>query len=277
MQYTAQRVRSKTRNAVRRREDQIEQEEVESGELNLIPYLDMVTNLMLFMLASVSAGIVFSEIDTLLPDKAPPATSVAQPNQNPDDQPLKLFVSITSEKMIVWSASGLEGTLQEPKATFPRTGRDGDSCDGPYMCEGGYCNKDTQRCSAPPAGQAPPAPTPVFDYRALSNALFEIANRRYTGKQRKRDTYQIFLMADGQVPYATIASTMTAMRCKMPEFGKEPTGCAAPTDDKDALDRMRKAKLSVSPDGLALDVDTAVYDPSKMALFSDILFSTGFE
>ena len=40
---SAQRVRSKTRNAVRRREDQIEQDEIESGELNLIPYLDIVT------------------------------------------------------------------------------------------------------------------------------------------------------------------------------------------------------------------------------------------
>ena len=145
------------------------------------------------------------------------------------------------------------------------------------MCEGGYCNKDTQRCSPTPADQTPLAPTPVFDYRALSNALFEIANRRYTGKLRKRETYQIFLMADGSVPYATIASTMAAMRCKMPDFDNEPLGCAVPTEDKDALDRMRKAKLSISPDGRAIDVDTAVYDPTKMALFSDILFSTGFE
>ena len=41
MELSAQRVRSKTRHAVRRREDQIEQEEIESGELNLIPYLDI--------------------------------------------------------------------------------------------------------------------------------------------------------------------------------------------------------------------------------------------
>ena len=67
---SAQRVRSKTRNAVRRREDQIEQEEIESGELNLIPYLDIVTNLMLFLLFSISAGIIFTQIDTSLPEKA---------------------------------------------------------------------------------------------------------------------------------------------------------------------------------------------------------------
>ena len=128
---SAQRVRSKTRAAVRRREDQIEQEEIESGELNLIPYLDIVTNLMLFLLFSISAGIIFTQIDTSLPDKAPPQVATQpNPNQNPDEQPLKLVVSITRDRMFLWSISGLEGTLAAPKATFPRTGRDGESCSG---------------------------------------------------------------------------------------------------------------------------------------------------
>ena len=51
----------------------------------------------------------------------------------------------------------------------------------------------------------------MFDYRALSNQLFEIANRRYTGKQRKRDTFQITLQADGVIPYNTIASAMAGL------------------------------------------------------------------
>ncbi len=278
MELSAQRVRSKTRNAVRRREDQIEQEEIESGELNLIPYLDMVTNLMLFLLASISAGIIFTQIDTTLPDKAPPSTSVQQPSQtNPDDQPLKLVVSITGDRMLLWSISGLEGTLQAPKAAFPRTGKDGDSCDGNYMCEGNWCDPDRGKCGPPPAGMPVSRPTPVFDWRALSNALYEIANRRYTGKQRKKETYQIILMADGSIPYNTIASVMAAVRCKLPEFGKEPTGCALPTDDPKTLAQLRQQKLTVSPDGRVFDVDNAAYDPKKMALFSDILFSLGFE
>src|SRR5258705_1838493 len=117
MEYSAQSVRSKTRAAVQRRTDLIAQEELESGELNLIPYLDMVTNLMLFLLASVSAGLILVQIDTTLPDKAPPKTdTTVQPQTNPDDQPLKLFVSISRDVMILWSASGLEGTLTAPKA-----------------------------------------------------------------------------------------------------------------------------------------------------------------
>src|SRR5829696_2275999 len=104
MEYSAHRVRSKTRAAIKRREDQIEQDEIESGELNLIPYLDMVTNLMLFLLFSISAGIIFTQIDTSLPDKAPPQSTVQpNPNQNPDDQPLKLVVSVTRDRIMLWS------------------------------------------------------------------------------------------------------------------------------------------------------------------------------
>jgi len=268
MEYSAQRVRSKSRNAVRRREDQVEQDEIESGELNLIPYLDMVTNLMLFLLASISAGIIFTQIDTTLPDKAPPSTQVTQPSTtNPDDQPLKLIVSITPNQMILWSISGLEGTIKDPKAVFGRIGKDGEPCDGNYMCESNACSVE-QKCVP-----SHDAPAPVFDYRGLSNKLFDIANRRYTGKQRKFETYQIILQASDSIPYNTIASVMAAMRCKLPDFGKEPTGCALPTDDP----RVTKAKDPISPDGKAYDTDRATYDPKKMALFNDILFSSGFE
>src|SRR5215510_3552413 len=133
MDYTAQRLRLKTRAAVKKREDDIEDDERESGELNLIPYLDMVTNLMLFLLASVSAGLILVQIDTTLPDKQTAPPPVAQtPATNPDEQPLKLVVSITRDRMILWSISGLEGTLNAPKQVFQRAGRDGEACDGAY-------------------------------------------------------------------------------------------------------------------------------------------------
>jgi len=267
MEYSAQRVRSKTRAAIKRREDNIEQDEMESGELNLIPYLDMVTNLMLFLLASISAGIIFTQIDTVLPDRVE-STQVSPPATNPDDQPLKLFVSVARDRVVLWSLSGLEGTTKQPKLVLLRTGRDGEACDGPYMCESNACDPASQKCVA-----GHDTPTPVFDYRALSTTLFDIANRRYTGKARKGDTYQVILMADGAIPYNTIASVMAAMRCKLPEFGKEPQGCALPTDDP----ALKKAPNPIAPSGLLYDTDRAAYDPKKMALFSDILFSSGFE
>jgi biopolymer transport protein TolR len=269
MEYSAQRVRTKTRAAVKRREDNIEQEEMESGELNLIPYLDMVTNLMLFLLASVSAGLILVQIDTTLPDKQTAPTPTTQaPSTNPDDQPLKLVVSITRDRAILWSISGLEGSLAAPKQIFQRTGRDAEACDGAYMCESNSCDATTQKC-VPSRDE----PAPVFDYRAINNAMFEIANRRYTGKQRKAETYQAILMADGSIPYATIVSVMSAMRCKLPDFGKEVQTCALPTEDPE----LKKAKDPIAPSGKLFDSARAAYDPKRMALFHDILFSSGFE
>ncbi len=258
------------RSAVRRREDTIEQEEMEGGEINLIPYLDIVTNLMLFLLASVSAGLILAQIDTTLPDKQTGPTSQVNPATNPDEQPLKLFVSVKRDEMILWSATGLEGTLSQPKPgyIFKRTGRDGDGCDGAYMCESNYCDAATLRCAASKDELAP-----VFEYRKLNDALFEIAGRRYAGKQRKRETYTIVLQADGAIPYATIVSTMAAMRCKLPDIGKEVVSCGLPTEDED----LKKAQDPIAPNGKLYDTARAAYDPKKMALFHDIQFSSGFE
>jgi hypothetical protein len=151
---------------------------------------------------------------------------------------------------------------------FQRTGLDGQACDGAYMCESNSCDGATQRC-VPSRDE----PAPVFDYRALNNAMFEIANRRYTGKLRKAETYQAILMADGAIPYSTIVSVMGAMRCKLPEFGKEVTACALPTEDP----ALKKATDPIAPNGKLFDTSRATYDPKRMGLFPDILFSSGFE
>ena len=103
----------KTRAAIKRREDNIELEEMESGELNLIPYLDIITNVTLFLLATLTAGLFLVQIDTTLPDRAPPSTQAqaTNPQQNPDDQPLKIVLSITRDHVILWSISGLSPGL----------------------------------------------------------------------------------------------------------------------------------------------------------------------
>lgn len=270
-ELSAQRVRSKTRNAVRRREDQIEQEEIESGELNLIPYLDIVTNLVLFLLASITAGLILVQIDTVLPDKAPKSNKPPVTPTDPNDQPLKMVVSVERGRVIIWSFSQLEGTLQNPLGgAFQRTGHDGEECDGPYMCESNSCS-DQRKCV--------PSKDPtqwVFNWRAINKQLIDVVTRRYTlpaPHPRKADTYQILLQADPSTPYSTIVSMMSAMRCELVDIGKEPTSCALPTEDPE----LKKAPNPISPDGKLYDTTRANYDPHKMALFSDIGFSTGFE
>ena len=268
--YSAQQVRAKSRSAVRRREDEVEQEEVESGELNLIPYLDIVTNLMLFLLASVTSGIILGQINTTLPDKSSaPASSASdpKPDTNPDEVPLQMVLSVQRERVLLWSISGLEGTLAQPKKVFALTG---DPCDGPYMCESNNCKISTKQCEASTTGEVD---APVFDYRAINAALFEIADRHYSKKHRNEKTYVARLMADPTIPYSTIISMMGAMRCKLPELGKESEPCLLPTADEE----LKKAPKPIDEIGHVYDTARADYDPNKMALFHDILFSSGFE
>ena len=273
--YTAHQVRSKARMAVKRREAVIEQEEIEGGELNLIPYLDIVTNLMLFLLASISAGILLGQLNTMLPDKAPAGASADQPKPDtkPEDIPLKMVVSVTKEQIILWSVSQREGTLQNPRLVLPRIGLDGSPCDGGYMCESGYCEHDKGVCAPNPEADQPRLP--VFDYRALNKTLYEIAKEHYAKTPTKRgmETYQAVLMADDSTPYETLISIMGAMRCKMPELGEGIERCYLPTSDE----VLTKAENPVDDVSRLYDTTRVDYDPDKHALFNDILFSRGFE
>ena len=223
-------VRSKARTAMAKREEEIEEEEIQSGELNLVPYLDVVTNLMLFLLASVSSGFILGQINTTLPDHSTGASKPAvDPNKKPDEQPLQLTVSITKNRLILWSVSGLEGTLQEPKLTVGLT---------------------------PPVNASDP---PSYDYNKLNGALVEIATRRWGGKPRPMNTYEILLQADGDIPYETVVTAMDHMRRPMPEV---PEGGTLP------FVQMPKFELQ---DGK--EVPTENYDPEKHLLFVDVLFA----
>jgi biopolymer transport protein ExbD len=264
---SAHQVRNKTRRAIKRREDDVEQEEIEGGEINLIPYLDIVTNLMLFLLASVSANVIFGQINTQLPDQgAPPPDQVNNPATNPNDQPLGLAVAVTKDKLLLFSISGLEGSLKAPKLILGLTGKVGEPCDGAYLCETNHCVQ--QVCVDDPSMDV----APVFDYRKLNAALAEIAGRRFSGQMRKAETYQALLMADPAVPYGTLISVISAMRCKMPEFGKEMASCYLPTADE----KLRQNPNPVDDTARLYDTTRTPYDPEKHALFSDVVFSGGF-
>ena len=203
MQFSAQRVRSKTRAAIKRREDDIEQDEIESGELNLIPYLDMVTNLMLFLLASVSAGLILVQIDTTLPDKA---AAVAD-RRDPADEPRRPAaqaggVDHPRARCMLWSITGLEGTLHAPKQRFSRSGRDGEACDGTYMCESQRVRRTTPKCIASRDDADARCSTTA---RSTTRCSRSRTAATPASRARPRPTRSI-LMADGATPYATIVS-----------------------------------------------------------------------
>src|SRR5690242_8160025 len=75
----------------------------EGGELNLVPYLDIVTNIIMFMLATTSFAAALGDINASAPATT---TSVSNPSDTPPPKnDLNLTVSI-SEKGFTIAASG---------------------------------------------------------------------------------------------------------------------------------------------------------------------------
>ncbi len=197
----AAQVRAKARMAMKRREEEVEQEEIEGGELNLVPYLDIVTNIMLFLLASVTTGLLVGVINSTLPEyKDPDAAGAAGDNKK--DEKIQLVVAVTKPEIIMFSLSGLEGTLEAPKAKIPAR-----------------------------------EPGKEYEFQKLTDAAAEIVIRRGWDKLRILDTTgdqplclapdkaplpmeacrpagatEVFLMVDGEIPYATVIAAMDALR-----------------------------------------------------------------
>ena len=59
--------RSQVRAACRRMRDHVEEIEEEAGELNLVPYMDIVTNIIIFLLASMINQVSLANINVSVP------------------------------------------------------------------------------------------------------------------------------------------------------------------------------------------------------------------
>jgi hypothetical protein len=111
----------------------------------------------------------------LTPDNAgvaPPVPTAPAPPP-PEPEPIKLVVSLLHDRVVLWSISGLEGTLHEPKATIATT-----------------------------------EPTAMAQ---LSTALVEIVHRRWPG-QRPDDTRNMILMLDGKTSMQATTELLGAVR-----------------------------------------------------------------
>jgi len=192
--------------AMKKREEEIAVEELEGGEINLVPYLDIITNIVLFLLASVTAGLVLGSINSSLPEYAEGAAPT-NPNQNPNEEPpVQLVCAIGRLEIQLFSLSGQEGTLAAPKLKLPAR-----------------------------------KPGVDYDFAKLNDAAAEIVKRRWGSKpmlrevdgkpaciiysaQAKREeshpltdcrpqkATEVYLIADGEIPYATVVAAMDALR-----------------------------------------------------------------
>jgi biopolymer transport protein TolR len=84
--------RSQVRAAMRRMRDHNEEIEEEAGELNLVPYMDIVTNIIIFLLASVVNQVSLGNINVSSPSISEGTAATDEPP--PDKPPLNLTVTV---------------------------------------------------------------------------------------------------------------------------------------------------------------------------------------
>jgi biopolymer transport protein TolR len=98
--------RSQVRAATRRMRDHVEEIEEEAGELNLVPYMDIVTNIIIFLLASVVNQVALGNINVSSPtiSGGGAASDVDTPPEKP---PLNLTITVGATGYIVGASGGV--------------------------------------------------------------------------------------------------------------------------------------------------------------------------
>ena len=98
--------RSQVRAACRRMRDHVEEIEDEAGELNLVPYMDIVTNIIIFLLASMINQVSLANINVSVPSISG-GGAAAEDNPVPDKPPLNLTVSVGASGFTVAASGGV--------------------------------------------------------------------------------------------------------------------------------------------------------------------------
>jgi biopolymer transport protein ExbD len=86
--------------------DHVEEIEEEVGELNLVPYMDIVTNIIIFLLASMINQVSLANINVSVPSISGGA-SAANDEPPPEKPPLNLTVSVGASGFTVAASGGV--------------------------------------------------------------------------------------------------------------------------------------------------------------------------
>src|SRR2546423_10105073 len=99
--------RSQVRAAMRRMRDHHDELDEETSEINLVPYMDIVTNIIIFLLASVVTQVPLGNINVSSPTFGSGPADVAAEKEKP---PLNLTVTVAANGFII----GGSGTIIDP-------------------------------------------------------------------------------------------------------------------------------------------------------------------
>lgn len=153
----------------------------EDGELNIVPYLDIIVNLIIFLLVMQAAFISVGMIDVTAPSYA----AVAGDDQKKDsDKPdLRLTLGIAQDGFYIAASGGVLPGEQPEDAPTELTAE-------------GVAKR-------PPT--VPLLPDGGYDFKTLAKKLRTI-------KTAFPDTQSVYLAADNNVPYELIVETLDTSR-----------------------------------------------------------------
>ena len=97
--------RGQVRAACRRMRDHVEEQEEEAGELNLVPYMDIVTNIIIFLLASVVNQVSLANINVSVPSIQ--GSGDGRQDTPPEKPPLNLTVSVGASGFTIAASGGV--------------------------------------------------------------------------------------------------------------------------------------------------------------------------
>jgi len=156
-------------------------EEAEFGELNIVPYLDILMNLIIFMLLSMTGLAVFGILNVTAPNYGGATTAA-----NPEGAPKLLLSVLISKKGFFVAGTGAVLGQQPDGQQQPSSSTDG-------------------------APTIPKKPDGSFDFAALNGKMVEI-KRAFPNETR------VIIGAEGEIAYETLIQTMDAIR---ETFGKD--------------------------------------------------------
>lgn len=163
-----------------------------AGELNIVPYLDIMVNLVMFMLMSMTGFITFQMINVTIPDVSTDSPAEVNPAEPPPKPPEVFVLNISiSPRGFYIAASG--GVLPGEATTDPNAPPPDPDTAPPTI----PCAKVTKDAAGKDVCD--------YDFQALTDKMVAI-KRRYSDKS------QYFLAADRQISYDNIVKTMDATR-----------------------------------------------------------------
>jgi biopolymer transport protein ExbD len=185
---------AKVRGRVRREIAKAEEAETEGGEINLVPYLDIVVNTVIFLLATTASTLFLSNINVNSPRYEDPAVGASAAAPDEDKAKLNLTVAISYKGFIV---AGAGGVMTAPDGSSPTvrctTALQQDRCPA-YLAT---------RTGA--AGEKEAMWIDKYDYKGLVTLVKQIKDK-FAGER------QAILTADQKIPYKVVVETMDALR-----------------------------------------------------------------